>query len=115
MFKVTPNPPDSSSPETIDPKAADSALAHYDLPPFRKRNHPGAISIREPLPDFQSSEEVLVNASSILESAAATAYENADNLNGPSRKVAMGVVHLIELAQRMVDSVLENEPVTATS
>ncbi len=49
----------------------------------------------------------LVDASSILESAAATAYEHADNLADADRKVAMGVVRLIELAQGRVDSVLE--------
>jgi hypothetical protein len=52
-----------------------------------------------------------VNASSILDSAAATTYENADNLTGANRKVAMGIVHLIELAQRQVDSVIEETAV----
>ncbi|NWD68822.1 hypothetical protein HX870_14565 [Pseudomonas gingeri] len=51
----------------------------------------------------------LVDASAILESAAATAYEHADNLADADRKVAMGVVRLIELAQGRVDSVLEGE------
>ncbi len=107
MYKVTPNPPVSSNVETIDPKAADRALSHYLRPNITTKHE------RPSTP--QSREEALVNASSILDSAAATAYENADNLTGPHRKVAMGVVHLIELAQRQVDSVLEEEPPAGTS
>ncbi|RBH57185.1 hypothetical protein C3F00_012475 [Pseudomonas sp. MWU13-2860] len=68
---------------------------------------------KPPVP--QSREEALVNASSILDSAAATAYENADNLSGANRKVAMGVVHLIELAQRQVDSVIDEQPTEMTT
>ncbi|KIH84804.1 DUF6124 family protein [Pseudomonas batumici] len=107
MYKVTPNPPRSPNVETIDPKAADRALSHY-LPPCITTKHE-----RPSTP--QSREDALVNASSILDSAAATAYENADSLTGPHRKVAMGVVHLIELAQRQVDSVLEEELPVVTS
>ncbi|WP_415857667.1 DUF6124 family protein [Pseudomonas asplenii] len=49
-----------------------------------------------------------------MQSAAATAYENADNQTGSNRKVAMGVVHLIELAQLRMDSMLEKQPIGAT-
>jgi len=52
----------------------------------------------------------LANIYSILQSAAATAYEHADNQTGSNRKVAMGVVHLIELAQLRMDSVLDGQP-----
>ncbi|NWB32072.1 hypothetical protein HX886_34680 [Pseudomonas gingeri] len=52
-------------------------------------------------------ETILLDVYSILQSAAATAYENADNQTGTNRKVAMGVVHLIELAQQKIDSVLD--------
>ncbi|WP_371319305.1 DUF6124 family protein [Pseudomonas gingeri] len=38
---------------------------------------------------------------------AATAYEHANNQIGSNRKMAMGVVHLIELAQLKMDSVLD--------
>ncbi|WP_244861734.1 hypothetical protein [Pseudomonas sp. Ost2] len=58
-----------------------------------------------PLP--KDRETILLDAYSILQSAAATAYENADNQTGTNRKVAMGVVHLIELAQQKIDSVLD--------
>ncbi|MCU1737341.1 MULTISPECIES: DUF6124 family protein [unclassified Pseudomonas] len=73
--------------------------------------------VKSPYPPSSNTqrEETLITASSILESAAATAYENADNLTGPNRKVAMGVVHLIELAQRLVDSVIEDVPAGVTS
>jgi len=109
MFKVTPNPPVSSGIENIDPQAADRALAHY----FQAE---GKASKPEPgshLSTLQYREETLVNVSSILESAAATAYENADNLTGANRKVAMGVVHLIELAQGKLDSMIDESPVVA--
>ncbi|WP_273824023.1 DUF6124 family protein [Pseudomonas asplenii] len=43
--------------------------------------------------------------------AAATADENADNLTGANRKVAMSIVHLIEMAQRLADSAIEESAV----
>ncbi|NWE45310.1 hypothetical protein HX863_05445 [Pseudomonas gingeri] len=58
-------------------------------------------------------ETILLDVYSILQSAAATAYENADNQTGPNCKVAMGVVHLIELAQLRMDTVL-NEQIVST-
>jgi len=114
MYKVTPNPPGTSGIESIDPQAADRALAYYILPQGGGPKRPG-ITTQNNASAPQSREEALVSASSILDSAAATAYENADNLTGANRKVAMGVVHLIELAQRQVDSVIEEQPAGATS
>lgn len=58
-------------------------------------------------PQTHSSETTLVTVYSILQAAAATAYENADHQAGPNRNVAMGVVHLIELAQGWVGSLLD--------
>ncbi len=107
MFKITPNPPALSSAEAIDPQAAERAFAHYNLMPGTNAKSARATSMRDLLPEAQSQEDALVNAYSILQSAAATAYENADNQTGANRKVAMGVVHLIELAQLWVDSVLD--------
>ncbi|NWB98950.1 hypothetical protein HX882_23950 [Pseudomonas gingeri] len=110
MFKATPNPPAASVAESIDPKAADRALAHY-LTPRDDAAKPDSTTVpRKSISATQTREDALVSASSILDSAAATAYENADNLTGANRKVAMGIVHLIELAQRQVDSVIETEP-----
>ncbi|NWD74087.1 hypothetical protein HX890_08125 [Pseudomonas gingeri] len=115
MFKITPNPPGSSSIETIDPQIVDRALAHYDLPvnSTSKRRRPHATHPHATA--AQSREDIIVSAFSVLESAAATAYGHADNLTGSNRKVAMGVVHLIELAQGLVDSLLDASPQEATN
>ncbi|KIH83843.1 DUF6124 family protein [Pseudomonas batumici] len=107
MFKITPNPPASPGVETIDPQAADRAFAYYNLTPGAHSTPLRAKLPRDLLPETKSQEDALVNAYSILQSAAATAYEHADNQTGANRKVAMGVVHLIELAQLWMDSVLD--------
>jgi len=109
MFKITPDV------GTIDPQAADRALAHYNLPEGRTVKRSGVTTVGRQRPAAQNREDALVNASSILESAAATAYENADNLTGANRKVGMGVVHLIELALGLVNSVIEAPPAEVTS
>ncbi|WP_338525246.1 hypothetical protein NUH87_06285 [Pseudomonas batumici] len=70
---------------------------------------------RRRVPDPRHQEGTLVNVYSILQSAAATAYEHADNQTGSNRKVAMGVVHLIELAQLKMDSVLDEQPINSSS
>ncbi len=81
----------------------------------RPPKRPRATPPRELLPEPGSWEEALVNAYSLLQSAAATAYENADNQSGSNRKVAMGVVHLIEMAQLWMDSVLDKRMNNASS
>lgn len=60
-----------------------------------------------------SREEARVNAYAVLHSAAATAYEHADNQSGSSRQVARGA--LIEPALRWVDSVLDGQPGAITN
>src|SRR5450830_350166 len=115
MYKVTPSPPATSGIESIDPQAANRALAYYILPRGGGPTRPDIAGTQDNASAPQSREKALVNASSILDSAAATAYENADNLTGANRKVAMGVVHLIELAQRQVDSVIEDQPAGITN
>ncbi|WP_338526273.1 hypothetical protein NUH87_13125 [Pseudomonas batumici] len=104
MFKVPPSPPVSSAVESIDPQAVDRALSHYLQPKGHAPKPPSPTTPHKHPPTSQSREDALVNASSILDSAAATTYENADNLTGANRKVAMGIVHLIELAQRQVST-----------
>ncbi|WP_419735701.1 DUF6124 family protein [Pseudomonas sp. COR18] len=117
MFKATPNPPARSDAGAIDPSIADRALSHYDLGPEATPKPASAFVVstaaappgQPPLPLGQ--EEALLDLHSILQSAAATAYEHADNQTGTNRKVAMGVVHLIELAQLRMDSMLEQQAV----
>ncbi|NWB32073.1 DUF6124 family protein [Pseudomonas gingeri] len=114
MFKVTPNPPATPNAVNIDSLIADRALSHYDLGP-KVGSKPVPVSVLlEDLPLPKDRETTLLDVYSILQSAAATAYENADNQTGPNRKVAMGVVHLIELAQLRMDAVL-NEQMVSTS
>ncbi|KPA98054.1 DUF6124 family protein [Pseudomonas asplenii] len=120
MFKVTPNPPTTPRVGIIDPRVADQALAYYDLGPdaVPKPVPASATAIAATTPPSQpptsqTHEDTLLDLHSILQSAAATAYENADNQTGPNRKVAMGVVHLIELAQLRMSS-LEQQVVAVS-
>ncbi|WP_040071914.1 DUF6124 family protein [Pseudomonas batumici] len=110
--RLTPDPPIPVSHRAKIGKphfdaAAERAFAHYGLPlsddPLRP--HPPLIPARTA--SSLSVEDKLINALSILQSAAATAYESADQLDGAQRKLAMGTVHLIELAQSWVDSVID--------
>ena len=111
MFKITPNPPPSSHAGGINPRVADRALSHYNLEPGAGSKSSTAEVATKRLPESENQEEALVDVYSILQSAAATAYENADNQTGSNRKVAMDVVHLIELAQLRMDSMLEKQAV----
>jgi len=115
MFKPTPNPPATSNIESIDPRIADRALSHYNLGPKAGTKPAPVTVLHDHLNEPGSQEDALTNVYSILQSAAATAYEHADNQTGSNRKVAMGVVHLIELAQRQVDSVIEDQPAGITN
>jgi len=110
MSKITPTPPASTNTETLDPNAVDRALSHYNIGPNARSKPIPAVPQRSYVPEFTSQEDALLHAYSLLQSAAATAYENADNQTGSNRKVAMGVVHLIELAQWWMDSVLDKQP-----
>ncbi|QXI26161.1 DUF6124 family protein [Pseudomonas vanderleydeniana] len=118
MFKPTPNPPATPRAGIIDPRLVDQALAHYDLGPDAvPKPAPASVTAAAPTnqpPTSPNPEDTLLDLHSILQSAAATAYENADNQTGPNRKVAMGVVHLIELAQLRM-GLLEQQVVAASS
>jgi len=101
--KITPDPP-----VTLNPKDADieRVFAHYNLPPVEP---PEPYKLPESLYRTRvdvRSEESLVMAHELLEAAAATAYEAVENLSGSNRKVVLGVMHLIEMARRLVDSEL---------
>ncbi|MFC3943279.1 DUF6124 family protein [Pseudomonas gingeri] len=88
-------------------------MSNYDLGPKAGSKSLPVTVLLEDLPLPWDREATLLDVYSILQSAAATAYENADNQTGPNRKVAMGVVHLIELAQLRMDAVL-NEQIVST-
>ncbi|BBP77578.1 hypothetical protein PHLH7_36820 [Pseudomonas sp. Ost2] len=109
MFKPTPNPPATPS-TNIDARLADRALSHYNLGPKAISKPVPITPPSNQLSALATQEDALVNAYSLLQSAAATAYENADNQTGANRKVAMGVVHLIEMAQVWIDAVLDKQP-----
>ncbi|MCQ2999192.1 DUF3077 domain-containing protein [Pseudomonas syringae] len=52
-------------------------------------------------------EENLSRASDLLRCAAATAYESSDQLSGRKRDLAFSVMHLVEMAQALVQRSLE--------
>lgn len=56
-----------------------------------------------------SPEDVLAQTSDLLRCATSTAYEAADNLRGSQRDHAMSVMHLVEMAQAMVDGLLDRK------
>lgn len=106
MFKITPNPPDAE--DLTSPAfrlAAERAFAHYELP---------ATRIRPRKRQSRNAEETLLHIYEILQSASATAYESADNLQGSQRKLALGAVHLIDMAQQKMDELLDEQE-TATA
>ncbi|RBH59727.1 MULTISPECIES: hypothetical protein [Pseudomonas] len=104
MFKITPNPPSEDLSSLASQLAIERAFAHYELPPdnvSRRR--------REQL----TTEDALAQIDEILQSASATAYECADNLQGSNRKLALGVVHLVDLALSRVDKLLDKQALPA--
>ncbi|KIH84846.1 DUF6124 family protein [Pseudomonas batumici] len=108
MFKVTPNPPASADPKLDE--AVDRVFAHYNLPVSDDPMAPRDVG----KPVYPNGvEETLVDVCDILESAAATAYESADQLDGSKRKLALGAVRLIELARSRVDDTLQGWPVSS--
>jgi len=108
MLKTTPNPSLTACAD-FDPKSIDRALAYHNCAHPESAVRRAVASASQAL-KRESREEALVRACSILEAAGATAYENADNLTGSNRKVAMGVVHLIEVVQQLLDSLLDEQP-----
>lgn len=50
----------------------------------------------------QNLEEALNHASHLLQCAAATAYESGDRLSGSDRHLAFSVIHLIDMAQKVI-------------
>jgi len=52
-------------------------------------------------------EETLSKASDLLLCAAATAYETSDQLSRQKRDLAFSVMHLVEMAQTLIERSLE--------
>ena len=50
-----------------------------------------------------TQEQALTHASELLRCAMATAYECGDSLTGSKRDLAFSVVHLVEMANTMVE------------
>ncbi|MGZ0718104.1 DUF6124 family protein [Pseudomonas palleroniana] len=87
MEKVTPHPPPSDSDDAKQP------------PPDI------IFTVRPGL----STEAALSNASEMLESATACAYDCAEHLDGSNRKQVLAVVQMIEIAQLLEDDALSRE------
>jgi Protein of unknown function (DUF3077) len=95
MVKITPDPPQSKHPPR-NRIARPSRATEHGLPDrlFLVRNH-------------ISAEEALTTASEILDCAAATAYESAEQLDATNRKMVVAVAYLLETAQELVESALD--------
>lgn len=61
--------------------------------------------------DHLALEDALAHASELLGCASATAYECGDSLKGPQRELAFSVLHLVQMAQALVNKSLEHVPV----
>ncbi|NWA29206.1 hypothetical protein HX866_30400 [Pseudomonas gingeri] len=107
MFKATPNPSATSCAVSIDPWVVDEASSHYKTGPNAASKPASFTAPGDHRPEPRNTEDALVDVSSILQSAAATAYEHANNQSVSNRKMVMSVVYLIELAQLRVNSVLD--------
>ena len=63
----------------------------------------------------QNLEEALNHVSHLLQCASATAYESSDRLSGSNRHLAFSVIHLIDMAQKVITQSLtglETHPVS---
>ena len=80
-----------------------SLLVPHKLAPEPTLLHHALFAIKPGI----SQEEALVHASDLLRSAAATAYESANNHQGNHRDLAFSVVYLIDMAKAMVERSLQ--------
>ncbi|MDB6144942.1 MAG: hypothetical protein JWP80_3986 [Pseudomonas sp.] len=96
MVKITPDPPQSNpTPPRNRIAPRPSRATEHGLPDrlFLVRSH-------------ISAEEALTTASEILDCAAATAYESAEQLDPNNRKLVVAVAYLLETAQELVEAAL---------
>jgi hypothetical protein len=110
MYKVTPNPPHTSTAAHTDAKlqaAAQRAIHHYlpssdeDAPADQSSNNLFLVS-----PDIDT-ETLLANAAENLESANQMAATLAFDLDEPHRAIVLGIQQLIDLSGLLVDRALE--------
>ncbi|MEZ1320070.1 DUF6124 family protein [Pseudomonas fluorescens] len=115
MFKVTPNPPESTGAPaeesldtaTLDKEAADRAFAHY-FPPTNdkqsKRREGRLFTVANDI----DSEALLANASEDMLSISAIAAKLADDVEGSNRSVALALSRIADGAQLMVERALDH-------
>ncbi|OIN53567.1 DUF6124 family protein [Pseudomonas costantinii] len=112
MYKVTPNPPHSSSAAHVDAKlqaAAQRAIHHY-LPPSDEDDD---ATVEYPSTNLFSvspnidTETLLANASENLESANQMAATLAFDLDDSQRAIVLGIQQLIDLSALLVDRAQE--------
>lgn len=98
MFKVTPNPPESTGAPaeesldtaTLGKEAADRAFAHYFTPPHDKQSKRRKGRLFNAANDIDS-EALLANASEDMLSISAIAAKLADDVEGSNRSVALAL------------------------
>ncbi|MGN8276532.1 DUF6124 family protein [Pseudomonas sp. SMN5] len=113
MFKVTPNPPETDpSSAGLDPKkvqeAIDRAQDYYLKPKeadTKSDPSPGQLfTVVEGI----DNETLLANLSENLASANAMINDLTFDLEGSRRRVAMGILQVIELSELLANRVLDN-------
>lgn len=115
MFKVTPNPPETDSPEQLANSKADQqdettkrVLDHYLLPkPDKTQDEPKPGQLYTVVKGLDN-ECLLANLNETLASADAMVSDLAFDLDGSRRHVALGIQQLIELSSLLANRVLDN-------
>ena len=111
MYKVTPNPPETLGVQSEKLKlqqAAERAFGHCEQHSKPAASPPSSEKLFSVRPGL-STEAALSNASEMLESATACAYDCAEHLDGSGRKQVLAVVQMIEIAQLLVNEALKRE------
>ncbi|PKH78078.1 hypothetical protein CXF97_24280 [Pseudomonas sp. Choline-02u-1] len=115
MFKVTPNPPESTGAPaeesldtaTLGKEAADRAFAHYFTPPHDKQSKRRKGRLFNAANDIDS-EALLANASEDMLSISAIAAKLADDVEGSNRSVALALSRIADGAQLTVERALDH-------
>ncbi|MGX1174239.1 DUF6124 family protein [Pseudomonas sp. R151218B TE3479] len=106
MFKPTPNPPDTDPTSKAFDKAAERALDYYLKPKTTKAEaDPGQLFT---VVNGVDTESLLANLSETLASANAMLSDQAFDLEGSRRHIALGIQQLIELSGQLANRALDN-------